>query len=76
MKSTALRSWIRYALFACVLFACAPGATEFINKLLIAGLNCKARITVPENVREGDVIDVDVKLYNCIEAEIENPQSE
>lgn len=46
-----------------MLAGCGPGLTEVLEK----GFKCKATITIPEGAREGDVIEVEVKIYNCIE---------
>lgn len=48
-----------------MLAGCGPGLTEVLEK----GFKCKATITIPEGAREGDVIEVEVEIYNCIELE-------
>lgn len=46
-----------------MLFGCAPPP---VSELLKDGINCRAAITMPEGtVRDGDVVDVKVRIYDC-----------
>jgi len=47
------------------LSGCGPNLADTLQK----GFKCKAIITIPEGVRSGDVIELDVEIYDCKELE-------
>lgn len=59
---------LKYFLACFLLTGCAP-PSNLVSEYLKHGVNCKAEISLPDTIRAGEIIDVDVKIYNCTNIE-------
>ena len=63
MKDTVLFLMLA-AVAACLLFVITRCGAPPIEEILGPGVDCKARITMPD-LRPGETVDVAVKIYDC-----------